>query len=82
MLIVKGEPELRHILAHLHNAIDALADGCVRVCKDELSSIEGLIMYDGETKEQEEVLKWLAEKEKGERCTNPERNGNKNKLRF
>ena len=63
MLIVKGEPELRHILAHLHQAIDALADGCVRVAKDELESVEGLLMYDGETQDQEECLKWLEKRE-------------------
>lgn len=50
-LIVKMEPELRHVLAHLYYAIECLAKDCPLGALDNLKSIEGLIMFDGDEPE-------------------------------
>lgn len=42
---VKSEPELRHALAHLWYAIDALAEGCPKVAQMELQSISSIIFW-------------------------------------
>ena len=47
-LIVKTEPELRHIIAHLIFAIECLIDKCPMGAMDNIKSIEGLIMFDGD----------------------------------
>lgn len=43
------EPELRHVLAHLHQAIEALAQGRPHLAQAELASIEGLVFYEDES---------------------------------
>lgn len=40
------EPELRHVLSHLHAAIEAVANGQPTLAKAELASIEGLVFYE------------------------------------
>ena len=48
-IVVKSEPELRHILAHLMFAIECLAKNCPRGALDNIKSVEGLVMFDGDT---------------------------------
>lgn len=43
------EPELRHVLAHLHQAIEAVAKGQPTLAQAELASIEGLVFYEDES---------------------------------
>jgi hypothetical protein len=43
------EPELRHVLAHLHQAIEAVAQGRPHLAQAELASIEGLVFYEDES---------------------------------
>ena len=40
------EPELRHVLSHLHAAIEAVAKGQPLLAQAELASIEGLVFYE------------------------------------
>lgn len=47
-MIIKDEPELRHVLAHLIMAIDAITEGNLKVAKHEVESIEGLIMWNSD----------------------------------
>ena len=47
-VIVKENRELRHILAHLVIAIEALCDGRPGSAMDDVGSIEGLIFYEDE----------------------------------
>lgn len=44
-LKIKAHPELRHALAHYHLALEALAEGRLATCFDELHSIESVIFY-------------------------------------
>lgn len=50
-LIVKTEPELRHILAHMMFAIECLIKKCPNGAMDNIKSIEGLVMFDGDDPE-------------------------------
>jgi hypothetical protein len=43
------EPELRHVLAHLSQAIEAVAMGQPLLAQAELASIEGLVFYEDES---------------------------------
>lgn len=48
MIDIKDEPELRHALAHITYAIEALADPggpCIRVAQMEIESIKELIFW-------------------------------------
>ena len=49
-LSIKTEPELRHVLAHIYYSIECLCEEppCVFGALDNLKSIEGLIMFDGD----------------------------------
>jgi len=44
-LPIKCQPELRHVLAHLSDAVEALAKGRPIECLDNLKSVEGLIFF-------------------------------------
>jgi len=46
MISLKREAELRHALAHLYYAIEALAKGAKGEAIYELKSVEGLIFWD------------------------------------
>lgn len=48
MIIIKMEPELRHVLSHLYYAIDCLIQQCPAGAEDNLKCIEGLIKFSGE----------------------------------
>lgn len=50
------EPELRHVLAHLHQAIEALAQGRPHLAQAELASIEGLVFYEDESQAESLLL--------------------------
>lgn len=61
---IKEQPELRHVLAHLHLAIDSLANGQKEDALYELASIHGLIFFASD-EEQVRVarrLKWQSAK--------------------
>lgn len=45
MIRILEESELRHVLAHLHLAIEELAGGHPEMALDDLRSIEGLVFY-------------------------------------
>lgn len=47
-IIVKLEPELRHILAHFYYAIECLINNQKYGALDNIKSIEGLIMFEGD----------------------------------
>lgn len=47
-MIVKDDPELRHILAHLIMAIEAITEGNLKVAQHEIESIEGLVMWNSD----------------------------------
>jgi len=46
--MIKSDPELRHVLAHLIEAIRMSAKGDEKASLYELESIEGLILFDDE----------------------------------
>lgn len=48
MLQVKSEAELRHVIAHLYAAIEALTNGCHLSAQDELGCIHGLVFFESE----------------------------------
>lgn len=48
---VKSEPEIRHIFAHLMFAIECLIKNCPNGAMDNIKSVEGLIMFDGDDPE-------------------------------
>lgn len=45
---IKHDPELRHVLSHLANAIEHLAHGSKDAALHELESIEGLIFWESD----------------------------------
>ena len=45
MIDLKAEPELRHVLAHLIGAIEALKEGCPRKAQMEIDSIAELVFF-------------------------------------
>lgn len=47
-VIIKMNPELRHVFAHLYYAIEAAIEKCPNSAMDNLKSIEGLIMFEGD----------------------------------
>lgn len=47
-IVLKREPELRHALAHICNAIEALAEGHPLTALHELRSIESVIFFEGD----------------------------------
>ena len=55
MIVLKDEPELRHVIAHLFEAIRMAGKGDEAACWYELKSIEGLILFDGDDDYQEYV---------------------------
>ncbi len=55
-LVVKTEPELRHVLAHLYYAIDHLVADRPIMAMNELKSIEGLVFFDGDDDQYESWL--------------------------
>ncbi len=59
------EPELRHVLAHLHQAIEAVAQGRPHLAQAELASIEGLVFYEDES-QAEALLLARQEKQDGD----------------
>jgi hypothetical protein len=58
------EPELRHVLAHLHAAIEAVAKGQPTLAQAELASIEGLVFYEDES-QAEAILSRQEEEQHG-----------------
>ena len=67
---IKCQPELRHVLAHLSSAIEAIAEGRPMDCLDNLKSVEGLVFFmeddknDWEKYYEKEYQKWLKRKAK------------------
>jgi hypothetical protein len=53
MIVVKREPELRHIIAHLVCAIREVANGQRLSALDDLASIEGLVFFHTERKQED-----------------------------
>ncbi len=45
-MVIKREPELRHVLSHLMNAIEHLAEGATESALHELESISGLVFWE------------------------------------
>ena len=64
-LSIKMEPELRHALAHMIYAIDALAKGEVEEAKFEIESIRGLVFWDSDEGQTADSKEW-ARREFGE----------------
>ncbi len=60
LLRIKDHPELRHVLSHLHGAIDAMARGERETAQYELESIEGLIFFEDDD-EMTQYLKGAAD---------------------
>ena len=48
MIIIKDESELRHVLAHMFEAIRMAAKADEEAALYELRSIEGLVLFDGD----------------------------------
>jgi len=66
-ICIKMEPELRHVLAHIYYAIECLAQNAPIGALDNLKSIEGLLMFEGDELDWErfyrkEYGKWLAKR--------------------
>ena len=55
MIVLKDEPELRHVIAHMFEAIRMAGKGDEKAVLYELRSIEGLILFDGDKDFQEYV---------------------------
>lgn len=45
-IVIKQQPELRHVLSHLHNAIEHLAEGAPESALHELESVAGLVFWE------------------------------------
>lgn len=72
---IKHDPELRHVLSHIMNAIEHLAHGSTDAALHELESIEGLVFwesdeemrvivegdYDGERRREEAATETLSD---------------------
>ena len=56
-LVIKMQPELRHALAHIWYAVEALAHGRNVSALAELRSIESLVFFDGDDSDYEAWLK-------------------------
>ncbi len=65
-IVLKLEPELRHVCAHFFFALEALAHGRPVLALENLRSIESLIMSDGNDANWEQELRSLVAK-RGER---------------
>ena len=48
MIIIKDEPELRHVFAHFIEAIRMASLGDEKTTLYEIQSIEGLVLFDGD----------------------------------
>ena len=48
MIILKDEPELRHVIAHMFEAIRMASKGDEAATLYEINSIEGLVLFDGD----------------------------------
>ncbi len=57
---IKLEPELRHTLAHMIYAIEALANGEPAEARYELEEIKGLVFWDSEGGQTADAREWLA----------------------
>lgn len=57
---IKMEPELRHALAHLIYAVDALAKGDLAEAQYEIESIKGLVFWDSDAGQTVDAREWLA----------------------
>ena len=64
---VKEHPELRHVLAHLYYAIEALSSGHSGEALYELRSIEGLVFWDTDERMTEFSRRFYREKLQGQR---------------
>ena len=47
-IVIKADPELRHVLSHMILALRALAEGHPRVAQYELQQIEGLVFFESD----------------------------------
>jgi len=64
-LSIKMEPEIRHVLAHIMFAVECLTKNCPIGAMDNIKSIEGLVMFDGDDpKEWEKYYKSVTQKRK------------------
>ena len=57
---IKMEPELRHVLAHLVYAIQALAKGQPAEALYEIKGFDGLIFWDSDEGQTSDAKEWLA----------------------
>jgi hypothetical protein len=48
---IKMEPELRHVLAHLFYALEAVVKKCPQGAMDNLRCVEGLVFFEGDQPE-------------------------------
>lgn len=63
---IKEEPELRHALAHIYYAIEALSNGHAAEALYELKSIEGLVFWDSDDDMTKYTEKWHEKLQKQE----------------
>jgi len=47
-VVIKDNPELRHVFAHILFAIEALAKNCPTGAMDNVKSVEGLVLFEGD----------------------------------
>jgi len=65
-LSIKMEPELRHVLAHMIYAIEALVNGDTAEAQYEVESIKGLVFWDSDRGQTADAEEWLERNENGE----------------
>ena len=64
-ILIKQNPELRHVLAHILNALEELAHSRPGSALDELRCVRGLVAWEGEPDEIEEEIQAMAGHGKG-----------------
>jgi hypothetical protein len=55
---IKMEPEIRHVLAHMIYAIEALANGNQGEAQYEIEQIKGLLFWDSDAASAGDMEKW------------------------
>ncbi len=71
---IKANSELRHVLAHIMNAIEELANGRPKSALHEIEGVESLVFFRGDD-EMEGYLRGLHEEEEAEAASETETEG-------
>ncbi len=75
---IKRNPILRHVLAHLHQAISLTADGFFDAARSCLSEIEDSIFFEDDDEAEMEAEKWLTPHATNHVSRRSEKQGNQN----